>query len=235
MLLAGPRARRAGVIPGMTVNTARARVPGLRVLARDTAAEARALRGVAAWAWQFSDRISLVSQGLLLEVGGSLRLFGGFEALLDRLRRGLAELGYSAVPASAPTPRGAACLARHGRERHVHSPDALRRALAPLPLSLLDWEERVIDALHGMGVRRISDLLRLPRDGLARRFGAGLPRDLDRLLGRAPDPRPFWRPPDCFDQRLPLPAATSDAAGRRNMASSTGRRRHASRRPRENR
>ena len=216
VLLANAAARERGVAAGMPVSAARALAPDLLALPREPTAEARALAAVADWAWQFSPQLSLRSpEAVLLEAGASLRLFGGFDALLDRVRDGLAGLGYRAVLASAPTPSGALCLARRDCEGHVQTLDELRRALLPLPLSVLDWEDDAIERLHGMGVRRLAELLRLPRDGLARRFGADLPAQLDRLLGRAPDPQPPWTPAERFERRLALPAEAVDVDGLR--------------------
>jgi protein ImuB len=60
------------------------------------------------------------------------------------------------------------------------------------------------DALQGMGLRTLGDLRRLPRSGLARRFGEALLDELDRALGARPDPRePITLPPS-FDSRLEL-------------------------------
>jgi len=216
VLLANAAARERGVAAGMPVNAARALAPDMLVLPRDPAAEARALAALADWAWQFSPQLSVRSpEAVLLEAGASLRLFGGFNALLGRVRDGLAGLGYRAVLASAPTPLGALCLARCDCESHAGTFDALRRALLPLPLSVLDWEDDAVERLHGMGVRRIAELLRLPRAGLARRFGAGLPVQLDRLLGRAPDPQPPWKPTERFERSLALPAEVVSVDGLR--------------------
>jgi protein ImuB len=49
-----------------------------------------------------------------------------------------------------------------------------------------------------MGIRNIGDCLRLPREGFARRFGARRLLELDRALGRLPDPRVSWRAPEQF-------------------------------------
>ncbi|MFY9314306.1 MAG: DNA polymerase Y family protein, partial [Burkholderiales bacterium] len=59
--------------------------------------------GIAAWACQFTPRVSLEPpQALLLEVEGSLRYFGGRWKFLARLRAGLSRLGFEARIAEAP-------------------------------------------------------------------------------------------------------------------------------------
>ena len=90
---------------------------------------------------------------------------------------------------------------------------ALRTALAQLPLAALVPEPRPLALLQGWGLSCIGDLLRLPRAGLAQRLGPALPAYLDRALGRAPDPRPDYRPPARFGARLALPAEVIAAPG----------------------
>jgi protein ImuB len=78
--------------------------------------------------------------------------------------------------------------------------------LAPLPISVLDWEQTLLERMDGMGVRQLGDILRLPRDGLARRLGQQTLLYLDRMLGRQPDPQDLYQPPPQFKHRLQLPS-----------------------------
>lgn len=191
----------------MPVAAARALAHELSVCCRDRKAEAGALHSLAAWAYQFSSQVSLYPPcALLLEVRSSLTLFGGYTALLDCIRAGLGGLGYQTRLAAAPTPLAAYSLACCESEQHIETRSALAGALAPLPVSVLDWEQVQLDRLHGMGVRRLGDLLRLPRDGLARRLGPDSLLYLDRMLGRQPDPQVLYQPPQRFERHLQLPA-----------------------------
>src|SRR3954468_13328625 len=73
------------------------------------------LEQLAAWACQFTPRVSLEPpQALLAEVQASLRYFGGLDELLGELRAGLAGLGCEASIAVAATPRAALWRARAG-------------------------------------------------------------------------------------------------------------------------
>src|SRR3954466_2931488 len=73
------------------------------------------LETLAAWTCQFTPRVSLEPpQALLVEVQGSLRYFGGFDALLAQLRAGLTQTGFEASLAAAATPRAALWRARGG-------------------------------------------------------------------------------------------------------------------------
>ena len=158
--------------------------------------EREALAAVAAWACQFTPRVSLEPpQALLLEVEGSLRYFGGRWKFLARLRAGLSRLGFETRLAEAPSPRAALWLAR-GDGGRLEAQSVAVIGLAPEEFTLL----------AGLGVKTLGGLLRLPRDGLARRFDAGLLDQLDQAFGRALEPREFFVPPARFTARLELPA-----------------------------
>jgi protein ImuB len=111
-------------------------------------------------------------------------------------------------------------LAAQGTDTLIEGLPALRAAVAALPLGTLELGERWSRDLWGMGLRRIGDLLRLPRSGLAERLGPVPVRRLARILGEEPDPRLPFRPPPRFTSRLELPAEVVAAealgfAGRR--------------------
>ncbi|HEB86483.1 MAG TPA: DNA polymerase Y family protein [Gammaproteobacteria bacterium] len=162
MLFCNTRAQQCGVRPGMPVAAARALVHELIVHAVDRKAGQDALRSLADWAYQFSSQVSLYPPyALLLEVQGSFTLFGGQAALLKNLHSGLTALGYKTRLAGAPTPLAAFSLARFGSEQMVTAPHQLAAVLAPLPISVLDWEQTLLDRLDGMGVRRLGDVLRV--------------------------------------------------------------------------
>jgi protein ImuB len=158
------------------------------------------LENLAAWACQFTPRVSLEPpQALLAEIEGSLRCLGGLEGFLGKLRAGLAELGCEASLAVAATPRAALWRARGERKK-----------LEDLPISVMGIET---DFLKNIGISTIGELLQLPRDGLARRCGEELLEKLDQALGALPEPRAFFAPPARFDAGLELPAEVTHAEG----------------------
>ena len=211
VLSCNPQARRHGITPGMTVSAGIALAPELAEHPRDPALETKTLEGAAAWAGQFTSTVSLAqSDALLLEIEGSLRLFGGLRPLLLQLDRDLTNLGYTAAIAVAPTPAAARLLARAGMDATFADAAALETALAGLPLCLLEQPEDVIRTLALMGVHTLGECLALPRDGLARRFGQALLDELDRALGRLPDPRAPWVAPSRYKARLALPAPVQE-------------------------
>ena len=163
--------------------------------------EREALAAIAAWACQFTPRVSLEpSQALVMEVEGSLRHFGGRWQFLARLRAGLPRLGFEARVAEAPTARAALWLARGGGSR-----------LEALPVAVISLAPEALELLAELGIGTIGALLRLPRAGVARRFGQGLLEEIDQAGGKAPEAREFFVPPARFAARLELPAPVMQA------------------------
>lgn len=201
-------ARVAGIEPAMKEAGALALEPRLQCLPRQPTLETRALERLATWAGQFSSEVSLEAPyAVLFEIGGSLKLFGGLETLFEQVHAGLEILTYRFISACAPTPAAAVLLARAGGE-YARDGVEMRRILAALPTAMLPWPQTALERLEGMGVRCLRDCLRLPRDGLARRFGPEAVISLDRLMGRLPDPRRRHVPPPVYDGEIELPVET---------------------------
>lgn len=215
-------AQRAGVRAGHALNAALALTPDLVTVPRAARRERELLERVAAWCHRFTPIVSLEADDeLLLEVQGSVHLFGGVEALMERVTNGLRAQGLEMQPALAATPRAALWLARESPSPQpspltahiVTRNEDLARCLAPLSLRCLRWPDEVLERLAGMGVRNVGDLLRLPRAGLARRIGASWLADLDRALGRAPEMRRPFRAPQRYDDRWSLDSEIETVAG----------------------
>jgi len=214
VLACNAQADALGVRPGMGLAAAWALAPRLRVQPRDEATEREALEGIAAWACSFTPHVSLEPpQGVLMEVGGSLRLFHGLASMVDRMRRGLEEMGFSAMLAAAPTARGAWWLAIASSEELIMDPALLEAALAVLPVSAACPEPDALDFLRSIGVTTIEGLFALPREGLGRRLGRGLLDSLERALGTAPEPRAIFAPPVRFAAKLELHGEVEHAEG----------------------
>ena len=212
ILACNPEAAHRGIQPGMAVTAAWTLAAGLRIFPRDAAGERAALERVGGWALQFTSAVSLAAPDeALLEVGGSCRLFGGFGRLWTEIERQLVAMGYTARIAAAPTPLAAQWFARAGLSPRIRHADALHLALQSLPVAVLDSSPAVGALLEDIGVRTLGECLRLPRDGLARRGGKALIGQLDRALGRVPDPRPPFGPPARFSAVLQLPAPVEQA------------------------
>ena len=163
------------------------------------------LERLATHAQRFTPRVSLVApDGLLLEVKGSLHLFGGTEGLSRALTQECMTAGIEPAVALAPTALAALVAARAGKPFVVTNRAQLVGRLSAMPLAPLRWPQEVVDRLARMGVRTIGQALRLPRAGFARRFGPAQLSELDRLTGRSADPRRHFQPRERFRRRREL-------------------------------
>ncbi len=201
----------AGIRSGMALNAALALLPELEVYARDEEAEQRLLNGLAQWALGFTPVVSCVNHGLLLEVRGSLNLFGGLKKLAASLIEKLQACDQQVRVAYAPTARAALWLVHASQSQYIHGCYALTdlpALLAALPLHCLGWPDAVQKKLHQMGVSNLGECLRLPRDGFARRIGSRYLQELDQGLGRYPDVRSYFQAPVRFQARLELASET---------------------------
>jgi protein ImuB len=201
-----------GVRVGMAAPAAQALADGLVVRKRDPSAERESLAGLAVWAGRFTPSVSLEPpNGLLLEISTCLSLHRGLANLLKLARAGVGEMGYAATMACAPSSHGAWLLANAGIEKAVRERSRLETIIAALPVALLDQPPAVLEGLGRVGAQTLGDCLRLPRGGVARRFGQALLDELDLALGRLPEARAFFVPPASFERSLELPAPVHSA------------------------
>ncbi|MCQ4295037.1 DNA polymerase Y family protein [Pseudomonas stutzeri] len=215
-LLAGPPQRRVlqavneaarnlGLKPGQSLIAAQALTRGFATAEYDPVTIERWQRFLASWAYSYSAQVSLhYPRCLLLEVHSSLSLFGPWPCFEARLRQELTALGFSHRITLAPNPAAARILANAHDGLAITDAAGLRQALDPLPVERLGLSREVTSSLIRMGLRRLQQLLALPRDSLAKRFPSEVLAQLDILLGYRPLALDFYRPPDVFDERLEL-------------------------------
>jgi protein ImuB len=143
---------------------------------------------------------------LLLEIRGSLKLLGPLEQLHANLDACWRRLALRAQSATAPSTLAALWFARAGepvagRPVIVEDFTALPGRLAKLPIACTCWDADHLQTLRSMGVTGVGELLRLPRAGIARRFGTATVQDLDIALGRQAAPRRAFVPRERFRER----------------------------------
>lgn len=203
VLVANDAAAALGIKPGMGTATARALADDILLLERDRGAEARCLEQLCCWAYGVTPTLYPWRDNcLLLEIGSCLKLYGGVDAVLSRVRSDLARRGYSYRVGLGPTPGSSYLLSIKPLESDAHDPAeealTLEQRLAPLPLKLLEDFPREVDALAKAGLWTIGDILALPRRALARRCGRNFVHYLEQVLGTAEDRRPDFEPPQTF-------------------------------------
>lgn len=169
-------------------------------------------------------RVARLDDGVWgLEVGSTLRLWGGLAGVLQRLGAEVQTRHHGHTPARAAPdvaqgPTALAALARWRAGDRVplwggkisllaHTPIAL----ADLPLHTLGAAQPHAAVLARLGLRTWGHLRRLPRDGVARRWGGTLLSTLDQALGLHPESHRWLDLPIHFQQTLELPHSLDSA------------------------
>jgi protein ImuB len=201
-LFAAPAPRRREVPPAIAPQVAPAPVspaprPRLKQLwyaavfpdmALDSATEV--LQKLCLQAHSFTPLVSIESpNALLLEIKGSVQLFGSLQQLHADIDECWRRLALTVRSATAPAALAALWLARAGQPLQIEDMDLLPSHLAKLPIACTAWDAERLQTLRAMGVTRLGELMRLPRAGLARRLSPAMVLDLDIALGKQPAPR----------------------------------------------
>jgi protein ImuB len=200
-----PAARELGLRPGQLLSAAQALAKGFTCAEHDPARIEHCEQLLAAWAYRFSSQVSRhFPRTLLLEVQSGFQLFGPWPAFEARLREELGELGFSHRIVLAPNPTAARMLANVHDGLAVSDAAGLRDVLLAMPIDRIGLPPEAATAFARMGLRRVGQVLALPRDTLAKRFAATVLMQLDRLLGQRALALDCYTPPDRFDTRLEL-------------------------------
>lgn len=171
-----------------------------------TEAEPSALQRLGMHAQTFTSFVSVEPpNALLLEIKGSVKLFGSLEVLHAGIDACWRRLAVQAFSATAPSTLAALWLARAanpaGPPVHFEDLQLLPSHLAKLPIACTAWDIERLQTLRAMGVTRVGELLRLPRAGLARRLSPAMVQDLDIALARQSAPRRAFVPRERFRER----------------------------------
>jgi protein ImuB len=149
---------------------------------------------------------------LLLEIKGSVKLFGSLKQLYADLDEGWRRLELPAHSAIAPSTLAALWLARAGGSSQIEDIELLPGQLAKVPIACTAWDIERLETLRAMGIICLGELLRLPRTGIARRLGPAVVQDLDIALGRQPAPRRAFVRRERFRERCDFEAEIEHVA-----------------------
>lgn len=185
---ASPAAEAIGVYADMPLAAALALCPELQTAPRDEHLETARRTKLVNWAYQFTSLISTRDEWLLLDIEGSLELFGGAHPLLQQTSDAL-NRWHPHQAAIAPTPLAAEWLAKHKASTVILDSEALRDVIGHLPITSLELSDKQIWNLGSIGINTLRQLFRLPLAEMGRRFGPELVQQLNRLLGKIPDVR----------------------------------------------
>lgn len=137
---------------------------------------------------------------VVLEIAGSLALFGGVRKLIRRVL----QTAHSAEPAVrlgiAPSATGAWLLAGASGVRRVLRVSSLAQRLARLPVHSLPETHPYLAWLESIGCRTLGELRRLPRQGLQQRSSPALLQALDAAHAQSAEDLTWFAPPPRFRQ-----------------------------------
>ncbi len=161
-----------GLVPGLPLADARARVPELSVFPDDPDAD----RALLDWLVTACERYTPLCAAhppatIILDVTGAEHFHDDEEALATDLQSRLQRQGLSSRIAFGATPDSARALARFACGS-IHD----------LPVEALELEPKVLTALRRAGLSTIGHLGTRPRTPLATRFGKACTLKLARLL-----------------------------------------------------
>ena len=105
-------ADQAGIRPDMTLATARAMVPQLKIFPRDQRSEQQVLEKLASRATRWTPAVVIREDCLLMEIAGSLKLYGGLQSLLISVDSWIQTEAHRFQTAVTPTPASAILSAR---------------------------------------------------------------------------------------------------------------------------
>jgi protein ImuB len=195
------KASALGLSPGLGLADARARFPGLDVVAADRGADAVLLAALADWCDRYTPLVALdPPHGLILDISGCGHLFGGEKALMDDLLARLFHQGFFARAAIAGHAGTALAVVASSSGMAVARGEE-RAAVTPLAIGALRLGAEETAKLERLGLKTVGALAALPRQSLARRFGAALLTRLDESLGLADRP---------ISPRRPVPALMAE-------------------------
>jgi len=175
--------------------------------------EAGSRQALACHALRCTPRVTLAPDAVLMEVSGSLRLWGGLSRLLADLRARVLADG-AVEPAWLQAAPGQTALQALARLRlGLPWRESSRVTVGHLPLAALSAAQPHLAVLERLGCRQWQDLRRLPRAGVARRFGQALLDALDQAYGEQAQSHDWWQLPEVFEDQLHWPDGVERAEG----------------------
>ena len=205
---------------GQTLVDARAQYPNLDVVEDDPRANAALLETIADWANRYTplvaldleastfDKSSLSSRlfkhGLIFDITGCAHLFSSLSnpaqdaetIMVADIKEKLTTQGFMVQIGLASTVGTAWAVSRftHGK---IIKAGQEKPALNTMPIAALRLDPTIEEAMHRVGLKRIEQIIDLPRAPLANRFGLHLIRNINRALGDEEE---------SISPRLPVPA-----------------------------
>ena len=185
-----PKAERLGLRTGQPLAEAKTLLPKAVFLPADGVADRSALCQLALDCQRFSPLVGLDEgahpESLLCEVTGCTHLWDGEEQFLQALRSYWCSRGYH-IHVALSSSIGAAWALAHTSTKSLVPAGDEELALSSLSVAALRLLPEALERLEALGLWTIGEVLRIPREALASRFGVMLPQRLDQALGLLPE------------------------------------------------
>ena len=157
----------------------------------------------ALWAYRYSAQIFPdPGEGLWLEAGSMLKLFGGIKAFIGTLQGSCQTHHWPLQCGLGLTPISARWQALSDVQTLSLNPDQQRQALQTLPLDELRLNEKQLLSLQRLGIQRLGELLQLPLAETGRRICPLLMQQLQQLHGHQQPPAALFSPPLKFSEKV---------------------------------
>jgi protein ImuB len=157
----------------------------------------------ALWAYRYSAQIFPdPAEGLWLEAGSMLKLFGGIDAFVNTLRDSCEQHRWPLKYGLGLTPVSARWQALADVKTLSLNPEQQQHALQTLTLDELHLNDAQLLALQRLGIQRLGELLQLPLAETGRRICPQLMQQLQQLYGHQKPPSPLFAPPLKFSEKV---------------------------------
>ena len=132
--------------------------------------------------------------GLNVDLSGTERLFADDRELLRKVSEVTAFCGFRSRLSIAPTLGLSWGLSRFGAARlSIVAKESAGDFIETLPIQAFRLSTRELAALSELEIRRGAQLLRMPRSALLDRFGDGILKRIDQMLGKREEALPKCR------------------------------------------
>ena len=205
---------------GQTLADARAQYPNLDVVEDDPRANAALLETIADWANRYTPLVALdreasafdksplssclFKHGLIFDITGCAHLFTSLSnpaqdaetIMVADIKEKLNAQGFM-VQTGLASSVGAAWAVSRFASGEIIKAGQEKPILNTMPIAALRLDPTIEAAMHRVGLKRIEQIIDLPRAPLANRFGLDLIRNINRALGDEEE---------SISPRLPVPA-----------------------------
>ena len=188
-------------------------VQPLKIVPADEGADAALLDRIADWCDRFTPLVSLdAPDGLFLDITGAAHLFDGECVMLATVTGLITNQGFAVRGAIAGTSLAARALARYA-PRSIVPPGGEMEKIAPLPITALDCDDKILRALRHAGLKSVGMVAERLHSELSERLGKSFVTRLKVMLGAEEQPLVPRRPlPDLMaEQRFAEPVVTEEA------------------------